>query len=152
MTPDTPDRSRPRPLSVPVHPEYAGSRPGLPADEQIADLADVFGLLGDPGRMRILLALLSGPLNVGRLSELSGLSQSATSHALRLLRSHRVVEVQREGRASYYAIADQHVRDFLELGLEHVGHTVLVHTVATDSETDRADTDPSAHNAPGCRP
>ena len=107
---------------------------GLPSDAAVVDLADVFGLLGDPGRMRILLALLGGPLRVGELSERSGLSPSATSHALRLLRSHRVVEVRREGRTASYALADAHVRDFLELGLAHVGHTVLVHHVDPAAE------------------
>lgn len=108
--------------------------PRMPADEQVADLADVFGLLGDPGRMRLLIALLQGPLRVTELAELSGLSQSATSHALRLLRAHRVVEVHRNGRSAVYDLADAHVRDFLELGLEHVGHTVLIHTVTKEKE------------------
>lgn len=120
--------------------------PTLPSDAAVADLADVFGLLGDPGRMRILLALLGGPLRVGELSERSGLSPSATSHALRLLRSHRVVEVRREGRTAHYALADEHVRDFLELGLAHVGHTVLVHSVAGPDEDGTPEAcDPPAH-------
>ncbi|MWV58877.1 ArsR/SmtB family transcription factor [Rathayibacter sp. VKM Ac-2754] len=129
-------------------PHGVEARTGLPPDAAIADLADVFGLLGDPGRMRILLALLGGPLRVNELSDRSGLSPSATSHALRLLRSHRVVEAHREGRTAEYALADEHVRDFLELGLAHVGHTVLVHTVAAPSPSDPAAPeacDPPAH-------
>jgi DNA-binding transcriptional ArsR family regulator len=101
----------------------------MPDVDQIANLADVFGLLGDPSRLRILIALLPGPRKVHELSELSGLSQSATSHSLRLLRSHRVVNVNREGRIAHYEIADQHVRDFLELALQHVGHTSIVHAI-----------------------
>jgi DNA-binding transcriptional ArsR family regulator len=109
------------------HPGPASDKnlPTMPDTDKITDLADVFSLLGDPTRMRILIALLPGPRKVYELTELSGLSQSATSHSLRLLRSHRVVNVRREGRIAYYELADQHVRDFLELALEHVGHTVL---------------------------
>lgn len=116
--------NEPTPAAAETAPERV-----LPSESEILDLADVFGLLGDPGRMRILLSLIPGPLMVSELSSASGLSRSATSHALRLLRAHRVVEAQRSGRTALYQIADGHVRDFLELGLAHVNHTVLVHQV-----------------------
>lgn len=141
------DTLRPASDDQPVASSAPARVPTIPADEHVADLADVFGLLGDPGRMRLLIALLPGPLRVNELAEVSGLSQSATSHALRLLRAHRVVDVHREGRAAVYDIADAHVRDFLELGLEHVGHTVLIHTVATETRTD-ASASASAECAP----
>lgn len=117
------------------HPGPASDKnlPTMPDTDKITDLADVFSLLGDPTRMRILIALLPGPRKVYELTELSGLSQSATSHSLRLLRSHRVVNVQREGRIAHYELADQHVRDFLELALEHVGHTVPLHPLPPNS-------------------
>ncbi len=99
------------------------------------DLSDVFGLLGEPNRVRILISLLNGPMCVRDLAATINLSESAVSHALRLLRSHRVVEVHRTGRVAHYELADSHVRDLLELGLEHVGHTMLVH--ATAPEPDR---------------
>lgn len=86
---------------------------GLPA------LAAVFGLLADPGRLRILLVLRSGEANVGELSAHCGLSESATSHALRLLRSHGVVRVRRTGRLAFYSLADQHVQDLLDIALAH---------------------------------
>jgi ArsR family transcriptional regulator, lead/cadmium/zinc/bismuth-responsive transcriptional repressor len=88
---------------------------GLPA------LAGVFGLLADPGRLRILLLLRSGEANVGQLSAHSGLSESATSHALRLLRSHRVVRVRRSGRQAFYSLDDQHVQDLLDIAVAHAG-------------------------------
>lgn len=104
----------------------------MPSRDDTADLADVFGLLGQPARVRILIALLSGPLRVRDLAEIVQLSESATSHALRLLRAHRVVDVQRQGRAATYDLSDSHVRTLLELGLEHVGHTELVHVADDD--------------------
>ena len=107
--------------------QVAGARAGMPAARDILDLADVFSLLGDPGRVRILIALLGGRMAVRDIAAVVDLSESAVSHALRLLRAHRVVDVTRDGRNAYYALADSHVRVLLELGLEHVGHTVLLH-------------------------
>ena len=89
---------------------------GLPA------LAGVFGLLADPGRLRILLTLRAGEANVGYLSARCLLSESATSHALRLLRSHGAVRVRRAGRLAFYSLADQHVRDLLDIAVAHAEH------------------------------
>ncbi len=100
---------------------------GSPTDAEIADTADIFGLLADPGRLRLLVALRAGEANVGRLSARSGLSESATSHALRLLRAHQVVQVRRAGRLAFYSLADAHVNDLLETALAHTGHSVLRH-------------------------
>lgn len=106
------------------------ARTTMPESPDVVDLADVFALLGEPNRVRILISLLGGPMCVRDLAAVIGLSESAVSHALRLLRMHRVVEVVRSGRVAHYTIADSHVRDLLERGLEHIGHTVLVHSAA----------------------
>lgn len=103
-------------------------RATMPSEADVADLADVFGLLGEPSRVRILIALLNGRMCVRDLAATIDLSESAASHALRLLRAHRVVEVHRSGRVAYYELADTHVRVLLELGLQHVGHSVITHT------------------------
>ncbi|MGX7679652.1 ArsR/SmtB family transcription factor [Jatrophihabitans sp. DSM 45814] len=105
----------------------AAPRRGQPTDRDITDTADVFGLLADPGRLRLLIALRLGEQNVGQLADLSGLSESATSHALRLLRAHRVVEVRRDGRMAIYRLADVHVSELLEIALAHAEHTELIH-------------------------
>ena len=103
-------------------------RAALPADEDVADLADVFGLLADPGRLRLMTSLLeAGELCVCDLSAATGMGESAVSHALRLLRAHRVVQARRSGRMSYYRLADSHVRLLLDLGLQHIGHATPVH-------------------------
>jgi ArsR family transcriptional regulator, lead/cadmium/zinc/bismuth-responsive transcriptional repressor len=101
----------------------------LSADQAEPDaaLAVVFGLLADPGRLRILLQLRAGEANVGQLSARSGLSESATSHALGLLRSHRVVRVRRSGRQAFYSLADQHVQDLLDIAVAHAGHAEADH-------------------------
>ena len=64
------------------------------------------------------------------LAAASGLTESAVSHALRLLRAHRVVSVSRRGRMAYYRLDDAHVRMLLDLGLTHTEHTTTVHTAA----------------------
>lgn len=94
----------------------------MPADAQVAELADVFGLLADPGRLRVLVALLDGETCVSDLAAVAHASESAVSHHLRLLRAHRVVEARRSGRMAYYRLADAHVRMLLDLALTHIGH------------------------------
>ena len=111
----------------------------MPTNREIVDLADVFSLLGDSGRVRILIALLAGRMAVRDISAVVEQSESAVSHALRLLRAHRVVDVDREGRFAYYALADAHVRVLIELALEHVGHTVLPHAAGAPKLHDRLD-------------
>jgi DNA-binding transcriptional ArsR family regulator len=100
----------------------AGVRASMPSDDQVADLADVFGLLADPGRLRVLVALLEGEMCVCDLAAAAGASESAASHHLRLLRAHRVVQVRRSGRMAYYRLADAHVRMLLDIALTHIGH------------------------------
>lgn len=94
----------------------------MPGDDDIAGLADVFGLLADPGRLRVLVALLEGEMCVCDLAAVARTSESAVSHHLRLLRAHRVVQVRRAGRMAYYRLADAHVRLLLDVALTHIGH------------------------------
>ncbi len=95
----------------------------LPAPDVVEELAEVFGLLSDPSRLRLLASLLEGgELCVCDLAAAAGMAESTTSHALRLLRAHRVVKVRRAGRMMQYSLRDGHVRMLLDLALEHVGH------------------------------
>lgn len=94
-----------------------------PDDDDVDLLADVFTLLGDPGRLRLLTGLLiSEELCVSDLAVIGGLSESATSHALRLLRAHNVVRARRVGRHVHYSLRDGHVRTLLGTALDHVAH------------------------------
>ncbi len=95
----------------------------LPDPETIDELAEVFGLLSDPSRLRLIASLLEGgELCVCDLAAAAGMGESAASHALRLLRAHRVVRVRRDGRMAHYSLCDGHVRMLLDVALEHLGH------------------------------
>jgi ArsR family transcriptional regulator, lead/cadmium/zinc/bismuth-responsive transcriptional repressor len=83
-------------------------------------LADTFRILGDPTRVRIVDALAGGQLCVHEISDRIGLSESAVSHQLRLMRTMRIVKGRREGRCVYYTLDDQHVLDLFQQGLRHV--------------------------------
>ena len=97
------------------------SAPTLLRDEaMVRALADTFRLLGDPTRVRIVDALVAGQLCVHEISERIGISESAVSHQLRLMRSMRIVRGRREGRCVYYTLDDQHVLDLFQQGLRHV--------------------------------
>lgn len=83
-------------------------------------LAETFQALGDATRVQIVWALSRGELNVGELSDLMALSQPAVSHHLRTLRNLGLVKVRREGRASFYALDDDHIDRLLKEGILHV--------------------------------
>lgn len=91
--------------------------------DEASDLATLFSLLGDPGRVRLLYTLLdAGELAVTELADSAALSPSACSHALRLLRTAGVVTSRREGRQVHYRIADSHVRMLLDVTRLHHAH------------------------------
>lgn len=88
--------------------------------EHVKSLADTFRVLGDPTRVRILDALSGGELCVNNLASRIGLSESAVSHQLRLLRTMRLVRARREGRQAYYAVDDHHILELLAQASTHV--------------------------------
>jgi len=83
-------------------------------------LAETFRVLGDPTRVRILDALSGGELCVCDIASLVGISESAVSHQLRLLRGMRLVRPRRAGRLVFYAVDDQHILELLRQALTHV--------------------------------
>lgn len=86
----------------------------------VEGLAETFRVLGDPTRVRILDALSGGELCVCDIASLVGISESAASHQLRLLRNSRLVRPRRAGRLVYYAIDDHHILELLRQALTHV--------------------------------
>jgi ArsR family transcriptional regulator, lead/cadmium/zinc/bismuth-responsive transcriptional repressor len=88
--------------------------------DSAATLADTFRMLGDVTRVRILDTLSRSELCVCDIARQLGLSESAVSHQLRLLRSMRVVRPRRAGRQVFYALDDQHIVGLFAQGLEHV--------------------------------
>ena len=95
-------------------------RSALVSPDNVQGLADTFSALGDPTRVRILDALSHGDLCVCDLAAVLGLSQSAVSHQLRLLRGIRLVKPRREGRVVFYSLDDQHIMSIFKQTLQHV--------------------------------
>ena len=91
-----------------------------PADEVLYKLADLYKVFGDPTRIRILYALSSGELCVCDIAEVLGMTQSAISHQLRVLKQTALVKFRREGKTVYYSLADGHIATILAQGLDHV--------------------------------
>ena len=93
----------------------------LRTDPQVVQaLADTFRILGDPTRVRIVDALSDGELCVCDIAAQVGISESAVSHQLRLMRTMRLVRGRREGRCVYYTLDDQHILSLYQQGLRHV--------------------------------
>ena len=92
----------------------------LPAEERLYDLAEVFRVFGDTTRIRILYVLFESELCVCDIAKLLGMTQSAVSHQLRILKDAKLVRFRREGKTVFYTLDDDHVRAILELGMEHV--------------------------------
>lgn len=92
----------------------------LPSEDDIVDISEIFKLLGDPSRMRILSALRIKELCVGDLSALMEISQSGVSHQLRLLKKNRIVKTRRDGKLIYYMLNDQHIENIIDISLNHI--------------------------------
>ena len=108
---------------------YVRGRTPIPllGEPSVVALAETFKVLGDTTRVRILDALARTELCVQDLANLLGLTQSAVSHQLRLLRSMRLVRTRRDGRQIFYTLDDDHIVKLLEQGLEHVEERDAAH-------------------------
>jgi ArsR family transcriptional regulator len=82
-------------------------------------ICDVFRMLAEPSRLKIVLTLLGGELCVYHILESVGGTQSALSHQLRVLKDNRVLRARRDGQNVYYSLADEHVREMVSIGLKH---------------------------------
>ena len=89
-------------------------------DQNISILAETFHLLGDPTRLRIVIACLAAPESVGEIARRVGASPSLVSHHLRLLKAARLVGAERRGKQVFYAAADDHIRTVLGDMIEHI--------------------------------
>lgn len=95
-------------------------RQELPSEELICDLSDLFKVFGDTTRMRILYSLFESELCVCAIAELLGMTQSAISHQLKVLRENKLVASRRSGKTIYYFLADDHVRTIIGQGFNHL--------------------------------
>lgn len=92
----------------------------LPKDEILCDLGDLFKVFGDTTRIKILYALLESELCVCAIAELLGMTQSAISHQLKVLKDAKLVANRREGKTIVYFLSDDHVRSMIGQGFEHL--------------------------------
>ncbi|MDR1292378.1 MAG: metalloregulator ArsR/SmtB family transcription factor [Clostridiales Family XIII bacterium] len=90
---------------------------------EFARLADLYKNFSDPSRLRIIIELASGAMCVQCIADKLGMSQSAISHQLRVLRGARLVRYEKEGKNVVYALDDEHIEDILKIGVEHVRHS-----------------------------
>lgn len=96
------------------------ARQVLSPDREILSLAETFRTLGDPTRVKILQALSVEELCVCDLAKLLGISESATSHQLRVLRSQKLVRYRKEGKMAFYSLDDAHIDSLMKEALRHV--------------------------------
>ena len=92
----------------------------LAAAAQLLRLADLFKVFGDGTRVRILYVLLTAEVCVCDIARLLGMTQSAVSHQLRILKQAQLIRARREGKTIFYSLADDHVATLLKQGMEHV--------------------------------
>lgn len=92
----------------------------MPDDDNIYSLAELFKILGDSTRMRILFTLFEAEICVCDIAAALGMTQSAISHQLRILKQSKLIKSRREGKSVYYSLADDHVRLIISKGIAHV--------------------------------
>ena len=92
----------------------------LAANGDLLHLTETFKLLGDPTRLKIILALKEEELCVCDLASLLGVTRSAVSHQLRLLKTWRLVKLRREGKVAYYSLDDTHIAEIINAAMEHM--------------------------------
>lgn len=94
----------------------------MPQEEKLFDLAELFKVFGDTTRIKIICALLTSEMCVCDISALLGMSQSAISHQLRILKQTRLVKFRKDGKVVYYSLDDEHVKQIFDCGLLHINH------------------------------
>lgn len=92
----------------------------MPEETELYDLAELFKIFGDSTRIRILFVLFEAEVCVCDLAQVLGMTQSAISHQLRILKQSRLVKSRREGKSIFYSLADEHVRTIIAQGCEHI--------------------------------
>lgn len=92
----------------------------LPQEETLLRLAELFKVFGDGTRVRILFVLLKAEVCVCDMAKLLGMTQSAVSHQLRILKQARLIKARRDGKTIFYSLADDHVATLLKQGMEHI--------------------------------
>lgn len=95
-------------------------RAGMPDEDALYDLAELFKIFGDSTRIRILFVLFESEMCVCDLAEALNMTQSAISHQLRILKQNKLIKNRRDGKQVFYSLADGHVQTIIGQGLEHI--------------------------------
>jgi DNA-binding transcriptional ArsR family regulator len=96
------------------------ARASLPREERMLDLSELFKVLGDATRIKIISALLTQEMCVCDIAVLLDMTKSAISHQLRVLRQSKLVKARKQGKHTYYSLDDDHVQSIIETGLAHI--------------------------------
>ena len=92
----------------------------IPADDLLFEIAENFKVFGDSTRMKIIAALLEGELNVSEIAAITNSTPSAISHQLRVLKQAKLVKGRKDGKAVYYSLDHEHVREIYQIGKQHI--------------------------------
>lgn len=104
-----------------IHEEVINKvKDNIPQEEILYDLADLFKVLGDSTRVKILCALFQAEMCVCDIAVLLSMNQSAISHQLRVLKQARLIKYRRAGKVVYYSLEDEHVKSIFDQGLIHI--------------------------------
>ena len=118
---DAPDKTSQQDFLC-LHEEAVSAvRRQMPEEDDLYDLAELYKVFGDSTRIKILYVLFAAELCVYDIARLLGMTQSAVSHQLRILKNNKLVKYRREGKTVFYSLDDDHVRSILQLGMEHLG-------------------------------
>ena len=96
------------------------ARKNMPEDSDILDISDFFDALGNPTRIKMLMAIMDVELCTCDLSAITGLSTSAISHQLRILKDRKIVSYRKEGKNAFYRLDDEHIAEILRTTLRHL--------------------------------
>lgn len=102
------------------HDALAHVRKEIVSENRLQEMAKLYRIFGDSTRLSILAALNCREMCVCDLAVLMDMTKSATSHQLKVLRENNLVKFEKQGKHSYYSLADEHVREILDIALEHV--------------------------------
>ena len=104
-----------------IHEELVNkAKETMPEDETLYDLAELFKVFGDTTRIKILYALFASEMCVCDIADLLGMTHSAISHQLRVLKNARLVKFRKEGKVVYYSLDDNHISQIFDCGLAHI--------------------------------
>lgn len=109
---------------IEIHDEVVKeAKSAMPKEEMLYDLAELFKVFGDTTRVKILYALFANEMCVCDIADLLGMTHSAISHQLRVLKQARLVKFRKEGKTVYYSLDDSHISQIFDCGLNHIQET-----------------------------